>query len=206
MLLIRKTLADVTDRSTPENTSTGAVPFTVGDAETPAGSLTVTAASSNPALIPVSGIAIGGSGANRTVTVTPGAGQSGSATITLTVHDDGGLTASDTFVLTVTVPPPPPPPVAAGQPFAVGSDAGRAATVTMFNPNGTVRFAVQPFGPTYTAGVRVATGDVTGDGVPDVAAGTEAGAARAVVIDGRTGAVRRSTASCARERSSPAAR
>src|SRR5205814_187751 len=50
------TISDVTDRSTPENTSTGAVPFTVGDAETPAGSLTVTAASSNPALIPVSGI------------------------------------------------------------------------------------------------------------------------------------------------------
>ena len=31
---------------------------------------------------------------------------------------------------------------------------------------------------------------MTGDGVPDVVAGTEAGAARAVAIDGRTGAVR----------------
>ena len=110
---------------------------------------------------------------------TGGAALGTPASATLTILDNDTLP-----------PPPPPPPVAAGQPFAVGSDAGRAATVTMFNPNGTVRFAVQPFGSTYTAGVRVATGDVTGDGVPDVVAGTEAGAARAVVIDGRTGAVR----------------
>src|SRR6185503_10765142 len=42
----------------------------------------------------------GGSGANRTVTVTPAGGQTGTATITVTVSD-GALSASDTFVLTV---------------------------------------------------------------------------------------------------------
>ncbi|MEQ1854741.1 MAG: Ig-like domain-containing protein, partial [Chthoniobacteraceae bacterium] len=46
-------------------------------------------------------IVLAGSGANRTVTVTLAANGNGSATITLTVND-GVLTASDTFVLTVT--------------------------------------------------------------------------------------------------------
>jgi hypothetical protein len=52
-------------------------------------------------LVPVGNIVVGGSGATRTVTVTPAANQAGTATITLTVGD-GALTASDTFVLTVT--------------------------------------------------------------------------------------------------------
>ena len=47
------------------------------------------------------GIVFGGSGANRTVTVTPAANQLGSSTITITVSD-GTLTASDTFLLAVT--------------------------------------------------------------------------------------------------------
>lgn len=105
----------MTDRSVAAGQSTGAIPFTVGDAETPAGSLVVSAASSNTTLVPTSAIVLGGSGSSRTVSVTPAAGQSGMATITLMVADAGGLTATDTFVLTVTVPPPsPPPPPATG--------------------------------------------------------------------------------------------
>src|SRR5439155_6940544 len=73
---------------------------TVRDVETPAGSLTVSGSSPNPTLVPNANIVFGGSGANRTVTVTPAAGQNGTATITVTVSD-GSLTASDTFVLTV---------------------------------------------------------------------------------------------------------
>ena len=70
------------------------------DIETAAASLTLGGASSNPTLVPNANIVFGGSGANRTVTLTPAANQSGSATITVTVSD-GPLTASDTFVLTV---------------------------------------------------------------------------------------------------------
>ncbi len=94
------TISDVTDKQTNPATSTGAIPFTIGDAETAAGSLTITRASSNPTLVPVANILLGGSGASRNVTITPAAGQSGSAIITLTVSD-GSLTDSDTFVLTV---------------------------------------------------------------------------------------------------------
>ena len=63
------------------------IAFTVGDAETAAGSLTVSGSSSNPTLVPNANIVFGGSGANRTVTVTPAANQNGTATITVTVSD-----------------------------------------------------------------------------------------------------------------------
>jgi ABC-type antimicrobial peptide transport system permease subunit len=74
--------------------------FTVGDAETAAANLTVTASSSNTALVPNANVVLGGSGASRTVTVTPLANQSGTTTVTVTVND-GAATASDTFTVDV---------------------------------------------------------------------------------------------------------
>ena len=96
------TLSDILDQSTPEDTVEGPLNFTVGDVETAASSLTVTATSDNQALIPDANLALGGSGANRTLTLTPLAGQSGTATITVTVTDGDGGSTSDTFVQTVT--------------------------------------------------------------------------------------------------------
>jgi beta-glucanase (GH16 family) len=95
------TISDIANLSIPEDTATAAIPFTVGDLETAAAALTVSAASSNTALVPLANIVLGGSAANRTVTLTPAADQSGSATITITVSD-GVLSSSDSFVLTVT--------------------------------------------------------------------------------------------------------
>lgn len=95
------TISDITDLSTPEDTATSPVSFTIGDVETAATALVVSGSSGNATLVPNANIAFGGSGATRTVTVTPAANQSGSATITVTVSD-GSLTASDSFVLTVT--------------------------------------------------------------------------------------------------------
>ena len=94
------TISDIADQSTPLNTPTPAIPFTIGDTDTAVGSLTLSGGSSNPTLVPTNSIVFGGSGANRTVTVTPAAGLSGIATITATVSD-GTSSASDTFVLTV---------------------------------------------------------------------------------------------------------
>jgi hypothetical protein len=90
----------VANQTTNAGVAVGPLPFTVGDVETAAGSLTLSGGSSNTTLVPVSNIAFGGSGANRTVTVTPAAGQSGTATITLTVND-GTATAASSFLLTV---------------------------------------------------------------------------------------------------------
>jgi hypothetical protein len=93
-------ISNVADQSVNEDTSTAAIGFIVGDAQTPAASLTVTASSSNTALIPNANLLLGGSGANRNITITPTANLSGTSTITLTVSD-GTETASDSFVLTV---------------------------------------------------------------------------------------------------------
>jgi hypothetical protein len=94
------TISDIADQSTNEDTSTGAIAFTVGDAETAPGSLTVSGSSSNTTLVPNANITFGGSGASRTVSIMPAANQFGTSTITITVSD-GSLSTSDTFVLTV---------------------------------------------------------------------------------------------------------
>ncbi|HAV61913.1 MAG TPA: hypothetical protein DCY13_06070, partial [Verrucomicrobiales bacterium] len=94
------TISSIADLSTDEDTATTALGFTVNDLETAAASLTVSGSSSDQTLVPDANIVFGGSGANRTVTVTPAANQHGSATITVTVGD-GTDTATETFVLTV---------------------------------------------------------------------------------------------------------
>lgn len=94
------TISDIADQTITEGGNTGALAFTIGDAQTAAGSLTLSGSSSNTTLVPNANIVFGGSGASRTVTVTPASSQTGTATITVTVND-GSLSASDTFLLTV---------------------------------------------------------------------------------------------------------
>jgi hypothetical protein len=205
------TISDVADQSVQADQSTPVIPFTVGDAETAAGALTVSGSSSNPALVPAAGIVIGGAGADRTVTVTPAAGQSGSATITLTVTDAGGLTATDTFVLTVALPPPPPPaplppvpppapptvppappppPPSRGQPVAVSGSSDGTARVFARGAGGQfqpVGGPVAPF-PGFAGDVRAATGDFDGDGVEDTVLVTGPGTKTMMaVVSGKDG-------------------
>lgn len=85
-----------------EDTSTGARAFAVGDAESPAANLVVTASSSNPAIVPASGLILGGTGASRTLNVIPAANKNGSVTITVTVTDADGVATSSAFTLTIT--------------------------------------------------------------------------------------------------------
>jgi hypothetical protein len=84
-----------------ENTTTGALSFMVEDEETPADNLTVSATSSNPFLVPTASVVLGGSGTDRTVTVTPATNQAGSTMIVLRVTDADGLSASGMFTVTV---------------------------------------------------------------------------------------------------------
>lgn len=138
------TISAIQNRSTPQNTATGAISFTVGDAETPAGSLVVTAKSSNPALVPVSNVTLGGSGANRTVSVTPATNQPGNATITLTVTDSNGGSAESSFLVTFDDIPEDPTLAAISNqttnedtpldvPLTVGDADGDAVTLTIPN-------------------------------------------------------------------------
>jgi Metallo-peptidase family M12B Reprolysin-like/Bacterial Ig domain len=86
-----------------EDASTTPLAFTVGDGQTAATGLVVTASSSNPLLVANSAaaLALGGAGASRTVTVTPQPNGNGQSTITLSVND-GVLTTTTSFLLTVT--------------------------------------------------------------------------------------------------------
>ena len=61
----------------------------------------VSATCSNTTLVPNNMIALGGTGANRTVKITPAIFQNGTATITLAVSD-GAFISNTTFLLTVT--------------------------------------------------------------------------------------------------------
>jgi len=101
------TISTITDKSTPENTPAGPFAFTIGDAQTSAAALTVQAVSLNTNLLPTADIALGDSGASRTVTLTPATNQFGSAAILLLVNDGTNQTP-ETFTLKVTAVNTPP--------------------------------------------------------------------------------------------------
>ncbi|MDY7075302.1 MAG: FG-GAP-like repeat-containing protein [Chloroflexota bacterium] len=99
------TLSNIVNQSTDAGTPI-TVTFTISDTETALDALVLSADSSNTALVMVSNITFEGSGTDRTATITPTAGMTGTTTITITV-DDGELRAYDTFVLAVSVNAPP---------------------------------------------------------------------------------------------------
>ena len=86
--------------SISEDTTSGPLAITLSDPDDAESTLELTASSSNTTLIPQKNITFGGTGANRTVRLTPVVNQTGTATITLTVSD-GALESKDTFTLTV---------------------------------------------------------------------------------------------------------
>jgi hypothetical protein len=74
--------------------------------------------------------------------------------------------------------------------LVVGAGAGGGPPVMAFDAvTGTLKFNAFPFPPGFTGGVRVATCDVNGDGVPDIVAGAGPGGGPHVrVFHGVTGA------------------
>lgn len=97
------TIGTINNQTILYNSSTGVLPFTINDPETAASALVVTAGSSDTHLVPEANIVLGGSGNSRTVSITPAAGQGGTATITLYVSD-GTDTSERTFTVEVSAP------------------------------------------------------------------------------------------------------
>ena len=95
------TISTLTNVVIAQDSSAGPIGFVIGDAETPATSLILSAASSNTNLIDAAHIVFGGSGANPTVTLTPLPGQTGSSTITIGVSDGMAATTTASFTFTV---------------------------------------------------------------------------------------------------------
>jgi hypothetical protein len=101
------TISAIGDQSIHVNSSTAKIPFTIGDDETAASNLVLTASSSNTNLVNAqTGIVIAGSGTNRTVAVTPLAEQVGGTVITVSVTDEDGLSTNASFFIYVFNTPP----------------------------------------------------------------------------------------------------
>ncbi|HNT15977.1 MAG TPA: Ig-like domain-containing protein, partial [Verrucomicrobiota bacterium] len=99
------TISTIAGLTVVSDTNSGPVAFTINDKDTPLNSLSLTAASTQPAIISPAGIMFGGSGTNRTVRITPTPGSSGVVGITVTVSD-GAASASTMFNVTVQKPQP----------------------------------------------------------------------------------------------------
>jgi hypothetical protein len=129
-------LSDLPDVTLNENTASN-IAFIVGDSETPVASLDVSGYSSNTALLPNANFVFGGSGANRSVTLIPATGQAGTATISLVV-DDGWLSSTNSFLLTVNADPDTDGDgMTDSTETAAGRDPGNAADLAFeFNTDG----------------------------------------------------------------------
>lgn len=130
------TIAVITNKTTNEDTATSAIPFIVGDSDSTIYCSNVTPTSSNTTLVPNGNIVVSGTAPNCTVTITPVANGYGSATITLTLNDNGtpmpAMTATSIFNLTVTpVNDAPLMPAIANKTTAEGTaSAAIAFTIT----------------------------------------------------------------------------
>src|SRR5205809_590313 len=94
-------ICSLADNPTAEDTPTASIPFTNADVESTVGSLTITGHSSNQCLVPDANIIFTGSLPDPIPIFMPAANQTGTATITITVADPGGASASSSFLLTV---------------------------------------------------------------------------------------------------------
>jgi hypothetical protein len=100
--IVSPTISVIADQKTSPGTTLGPIPFDVADDDTAAADLVVSVASSNATVLPLANIVLGGSGPNRTVTLTTAPNQEGTSTVTLRVSDGEGGAAADTFTVTVT--------------------------------------------------------------------------------------------------------
>uniref|UniRef100_UPI002FC7ED65 DUF4347 domain-containing protein n=1 Tax=Ramlibacter sp. TaxID=1917967 RepID=UPI002FC7ED65 len=124
------TITAIANQTTLEDSPAGPIAFVVGDADTDPASLVVTATSGDTALLAPGGILLGGSGANRTLTLTPVThSKGGPATVTVTVSD-GTTSTSTTFTLTVTSVNDPPTGV--DKTIALDEDTQHVLTVADF--------------------------------------------------------------------------
>ena len=119
------TITAIANQSIAQDASSAAIPFTIDDADSGAGSVALKATTSNPALIPAANVVFAGTGTSRTATITPAAGQSGTCNVRVTVTDPVGGKASRLFTVTVA--------------------AGPSYDVLSFN-DGSLTYTLAPFG------------------------------------------------------------
>jgi hypothetical protein len=164
-------------------------PVTIGDAPLTATGVPVKAYARYPATVVVATFTDGNPFAKAsdfTATVDWGDGATGPATVSaapaggfevsgtytyrtpdsypvaVSINDVGGATAGATTTATISSAPPP------AHLLATGAAPGRDPIVRAYGPNGDLLLNFRAYSRHMSSGVRVATGDVNGDGVADV--------------------------------------
>lgn len=107
------TVSEIRDQTTEPGKSVQGVVLTVEDAGTDADALSITLSSSNQTLVPDGNLSLGGSGANRILTIIPASGQTGQTSISIVVSDRASNSTSRDFVLTVRSLDTDPPVISA---------------------------------------------------------------------------------------------
>ena len=90
-----------TNRVIREDAGSTNITFSIADVETAASNLTVTASSTNTALVPNVNLVFSGTTANRTVNLTTATNLHGTNLISIIVTDGGGASVTNKFLLTV---------------------------------------------------------------------------------------------------------
>jgi uncharacterized membrane protein len=188
----------LSDLSIFQDTSAGPISFTINDAESP-NNLVLSAISGNPALLPVGNIVFGGSGTTPTLALTPADGQTGTAAVSIIVTDPGGLTATNTFNLTVSAYTGASFLVAASpasQSIAAGTGTTYGINITSTNGTFTddVNLSASGFPPGATAGFTPPT--VSGSGTSTLSINTATntpGGSYTIKVTGTGGGLTRST-------------
>jgi hypothetical protein len=127
-------MTNLADVAVPEDTAV-AVPFTIGDDTTPVAALVLSATTSQGSVVAPSGLVFTGSGAVRTLTVTPVANAVGTTVITVRVLDAGNGLSQRSFEFGVT--PVNDPPVLDPIGDVAGGDAAPLTrTLTFVDPDG----------------------------------------------------------------------
>ena len=75
--------------------------FSVTDDKTPPDRLQISVTSDDDALVDDSGLSVTGTGAERSLVVTPKPGQVGTVALTLAMQDEQGLSSEQSFLLTI---------------------------------------------------------------------------------------------------------
>jgi hypothetical protein len=94
-------VSGISDLISYQDTVVGPIEFSIGDRETDASMLTVSAAADGSGVVPADGITLGGSGAVRSITLTPLEAAIGAVNVTLTVIDAQGAASARSFRVTV---------------------------------------------------------------------------------------------------------
>ena len=94
-------ISGIADRTSNQDTVVGPIEFSIGDRETDVPMLTVSAATDGTSVVPADGITLAGTGAVRSITLTPLEAATGAVNVTLTVTDAQGAASTRSFRVTV---------------------------------------------------------------------------------------------------------